>query len=206
MSKFIEDNKNKIHRRAFFGALLAKAAEPIANAVGQRVERIEQLAGRPAAMAPPPVLRPPGALKEADFLKACQRSGECIRACPVKAIRPLIHRDPNLRMTPYLMPDIQACVLCKELACMAACPSGALASVAREEVRIGLATVHYDLCLRVDGEDCRECIAQCPIGETAIHLDSDGIVEVVADGCTGCGVCAMACPAPTRAIAIVPRR
>jgi len=203
----LEDNKKAFQRRDFFGALFAKVLEPVVNAVESKVERIEQIVEKvnvvQEPVGPTPLL-PPGVLSESNFIKACQRTGECIGACPVQAIKPLASPDPRVRHTPHVMPETQACVLCEELPCINACPSGALMPVAREKVRMGLAVVHYDLCLRVDGEDCSVCIQQCPMGEKAIALDEHDIVTVNPEGCTGCGVCAMVCPAPMRAIMILP--
>ena len=33
------------------------------------------------------VLRPPGALKEKDFLKACIKCGQCVEACPYDTLK-----------------------------------------------------------------------------------------------------------------------
>jgi len=204
----IEDNPKEIQRRDFFGALFAKIVEPLAGAVEEKIGQIESLTAKmlPQEKIPagPPPLRPPGVLNEEQLLKHCQRTGECIKICPVQAIRPLQHPDPRMRETPHLVPEVQACVLCEDLPCISACPSGALLPVAREKVRIGLAVVHYDLCLRVDGEDCRECLAICPLGEAAIRLDEHSTINILAEGCTGCGLCAMTCPSAMRAISIIP--
>jgi len=203
-----QDDKELL-RRDFFGALFARVVEPVFDVVEKKIDQIGKLADRLADEATPstsgpPILRPPGVLSEAHFLKACQRTNECVAACPVKAIRPMVSPNPNLRNTPHIIPEALACVLCEEMACIAACPSGALLPTPREKVRMGLAVVHYDLCLRADGEECRVCLDRCPLGERAIRLDGQGAVEVVADGCTGCGVCVMVCPAPMRAVAILP--
>ncbi len=151
-----------------------------------------------------PLLRPPGALSEATFATTCERSGHCITACPVKAIRPLRSADPTRDGTPYIIPSHQACVLCDDLACMKACPSGALTLVPKEQIRIGLARVDHGRCSRSSGEPCRECVDRCPIGSSAIGLDDRGRVEVRAAGCTGCGVCELYCPTSPRAITILP--
>lgn len=205
----IEDSKKAFQRRDFFGTLLAKIAEPFVDVVESKIDQLEKIAAKVAIDPPradlPAVIRPPGMLNEGQFIKSCQRTNECVSACPVKAIRVLASPDPHLRQTPHIVPEVQACVLCDDLPCITACPSGALLPVPRENVRMGLASVHYDLCLRVDGEDCQLCLDACPVREQAIMLDEHGVVTILADGCTGCGLCVMACPAPMRAVSIIPR-
>ncbi len=53
---------------------------------------------------------------------------------------------------------------------------------------------------------CDICVKECPIGETAIIMDSSGgaLVPKVLDGCTGCGVCVMVCPTEEPAIIVEP--
>src|SRR5262249_50752201 len=115
------------------------------------------------------VLRPPGAARrERDFLSKCFRSGACADACPAHAIKLLESDDPEMRGSPYIDADAQACVICDELACMKVCPSGALSLVGRLEIRIGLARVTDDVCVRSRGENCTICIDKCPIGVEAI--------------------------------------
>ena len=151
-----------------------------------------------------PLLRPPGALPEVEFAATCERSGQCVAACPVHALVPLRSSEPARSGTPYLVPSRQACVVCDDLSCMKACPSGALVLVAKEAIRIGLAQVHHDDCLRSAGGPCRECVDRCPLGSAALGLDARGRVEVRAAGCTGCGVCELFCPTTPRAITVLP--
>lgn len=88
---------------------------------------------------------------------------------------------------------------------MKVCPTGALQSVPRHLINIGVAELRRDVCLRTDGEDCRICVEKCPIGEEAILIPADGgDVEVKEDGCIGCGVCEMYCPTVPRAIVVKP--
>ena len=155
-------------------------------------------------------LRPPGAVPESEFLETCFRCGNCADACPADAIALLESDDKNLRATPFIDPEARACVICDDLACMKACPSGALKLLERFEIRIGLAKVDQDRCVRRDGEECTICIDACPLGDAAILLDDRGRVAVIdpgptGRGCTGCGVCQERCPTrPLRAIEVVP--
>jgi MauM/NapG family ferredoxin protein len=152
-------------------------------------------------------LRPPGAISEKAFLETCLRCGKCADACPAIAIALTTGDDPTYRGTPYVDPDKQACVICDELACMKVCPSGALQLVDRLSIRMGLARVEHDICIRSHGEDCTLCVDKCPLGRIAIRLDDAGRVQVIdpaqgTEGCTGCGVCQQACPTTPKSIRI----
>lgn len=185
-------------RRKFFAAGLGRLLRPLADYIEQRLP------------IPLPVvrdvLRPPGALPEPDFLNTCYRCGACADSCPAKCIQLSLVADDERRGTPFIDPDIAACVICDDLACMKACPSGALKLVDRFDIRIGLAAVRHDLCVRSRGEECRVCVERCPLGETAIRVDASGRIEVVnpsnaaGRGCVGCGICQHYCPTMPKAI------
>ena len=51
---------------------------------------------------------------------------------------------------------------------------------------------------------CAACVERCPVaGAMAVQ---DGMPQVVADVCTGCGICQQVCPAPTNAVLLLPGR
>ena len=192
-----KSNDSTTHnRRAFFGEAFAKLVQPVA----------EFLDGQISGHLPveKPLLRPPGALSESEFLDTCLRCGNCVESCPAEAIHPLPGSNPNLAGTPYIDPDYQPCVVCDTLACMQVCPSGALQKLSVNEIQIGLAVVDHQTCLRSKDIDCIYCVSSCPIGETAIRLDSEGRVEVIAAGCVGCGVCQSQCPTAPKSIVVQP--
>src|SRR5262245_48335546 len=97
-------------RRAVFLKGLRRLVQPLAEFIEQRID------------IPLPVfrtvLRPPGALAERAFLDTCYRCGNCMDVCPAKAIRPMSSADVERAGTPYIDPDLSACVVCDELACM----------------------------------------------------------------------------------------
>jgi ferredoxin len=100
---------------------LRKAPLVFLSAFGQGVRE----ARRPTPEVPLPLLRPPGAAPKEEFLDLCCGIGACAEVCPADAIqlRPR-EGDPD-RLAPIIVPDEAACIVCEDLACMAACPSGA---------------------------------------------------------------------------------
>jgi Na+-translocating ferredoxin:NAD+ oxidoreductase RNF subunit RnfB len=51
---------------------------------------------------------------------------------------------------------------------------------------------------------CTVCSERCPV-PGAMKVEN-GIPMVVADTCTGCGICHEVCPAPTNAVLVLPRQ
>lgn len=51
---------------------------------------------------------------------------------------------------------------------------------------------------------CAVCVERCPV-PGAMQV-TNGMPSVVADVCTGCGICQQVCPAPTNAVLLLPRR
>jgi ferredoxin len=183
-------------RRFFFRDAAASVIRPIAELLADR------LGGAPRE----PVLRPPGAIHEELFNDTCQRCGECVKACPAKAIFPLGPIYGDAAGTPAIDPSRAACVVCDGLQCTQVCPSGALLRVYDPTlIRMGLAEVYTSLCVRARAEPCTECVDRCPLGKTAIHFPDDGPPEVL-DGCVGCGVCEQYCPTSPKAIVVRPGR
>jgi ferredoxin-type protein NapG len=192
-----EDVEKTPHdRRAMFRFGLKALMEPLAEFLEERLQI--------PLPVPRTVLRPPGAQPEREFLAACYRCGNCVDVCPARAIRPLSGDDVEHRGTPYIDPDLGACVVCDELACMRACPSGALKLPERPaEIRMGTARVNLAHCVRTHGEDCRLCTVKCPIGQDAIAINANGQVQVKS-GCVGCGACQFYCPSLPKAITVTP--
>ena len=184
-------------RRAMFRLGLKRLIEPLAGYLAQRFDL--------ARFRVRIVLRPPGALAEADFLRTCYRCGNCVDICPARAIRKLTSDDPELSGTPYIDPDLAACVVCEELACMKTCPSGALKLVGTvAEIEMGLARWETGACLRTQGDDCTLCVDKCPLGSAALAIAAGGGIQVHDEGCVGCGTCQFYCPALPKAIVVQP--
>lgn len=81
----------------------------------------------PVSTARAPLLRPPGALDEADLLASCIKCGQCVQVCPVQAIKLGDITDGFGLGVPYIAARDQACDFsCDAVQCILACPTGAL--------------------------------------------------------------------------------
>lgn len=199
--------------------MLRGGLDAVEQATQQLTDRLAALdpaarapAGDPLRPSRPPYLRPPGALPQPALAQTCSQCGLCVKACPAQCIQ--LDPDPAgvADHLPYIVPRQSPCVVCDDLACMKACPTGALQPLTQaSDIRMGFAVMDHRLCLRGpqgyspggNGEDCRVCVNQCPLGGSALGIDDAGRVQVRA-GCIGCGVCERACPTEPAAIFVVP--
>jgi ferredoxin-type protein NapG len=152
-------------------------------------------------------VRPPGAIDPSLFVQACDGCAECATACPAQAINmsgpAVAGRKPGPRIDATQNP----CVMCDEIACIASCPTGALAPTARAAIRIAEIRFDESRCWSADGTEptCQVCADRCPVGSAAITV-SPGNGPTIDIGCTGCGVCVHYCPAsPPPLIQLPPR-
>lgn len=170
---------------------------------------------RNEARASPYALRPPGALAEADFNAACIKCGQCVNVCPPDILR-LQPAGGSLPIgMPFFEPRTGACIMCPDIPCMKACPTGALSPDLKriEDARMGLAVIDIENCLSYQGLRCEICHRECPLKGRAITLETHPrqtskhamfIPLVHSDACTGCGICEKACPTEIAAIRILP--
>ena len=153
-------------------------------------------------------LRPPGGQPEDAFLARCIRCQQCTQACPVGALRAAGPDWPWETGTPHFVARQRPCDLCggrEAMACIAACPTGALQPITdRRKVTIGTAVVAPDRCLPFQGVVCRACWRACPFPDEAIRLDDRGRPVVNEDACTGCGLCEHACLTDPPSIVVEP--
>ena len=150
------------------------------------------------------LLRPPGAQSESDFMARCVKCGKCLEACPYRAVHVAPGNAGAAAGTPVIDAREQACRLCEDFPCVAACPTGALRDVdGRRDVRMGIAVIDEELCIAFQGMRCEVCYRACPLIDEAIVIDyrmreGDAIHSVFApaivqDACVGCGLCVERC-------------
>lgn len=159
------------------------------------------------------LLRPPGAANEADFRARCIKCGRCLEACPYQAIRMAKGPTGAETGTPVIDARAQACRLCADFPCIAACPTEALHPVpVRDEVRMGCAVINRDLCIAVQGMRCEVCYRACPFIDSAIAIGASvregdaihAVFEPLVDPekCVGCGLCVQRCVVSDPQVAI----
>lgn len=183
-----------ISRRKALTSALALGGVTAALAVQVVAERRRAL--------PADRMRPPGALREGDFLDACVRCGLCVRACPFDTLH-LAGLDAPLPVgTPFFVARATPCYMCEDIPCAAACPTGALALADIGAARMGLARLSApERCFSYTGVAyCDSCFQACPIKGRAIRMQHGrtprgGSFQPVVDAsaCTGCGKCENAC-------------
>jgi polyferredoxin len=144
------------------------------------------------------LLRPPGALDEADFLSRCIRCGECMKVCPNNALQPTLEQAGLEGLwTPTLVPRVgycePSCVLCSEV-----CPTGAIWHIsvsekgwaaggrsttsgrtgAKQAIRLGTAFYDRGHCLPwAMATDCIVCEEWCPVSPKAIFLEEQQVID-----------------------------
>lgn len=137
-------------------------------------------------------------------------TGACSTVCPAEAIQMVLRENDPDRYMPVIHPAEAACVLCDDLSCMKACPTGALKLVSREAIQIGFAEVDTEECITWNGQDqtCRFCVDRCPVGADALWIkEKDSrLGPVVGAACVGCGVCEFHCPVYPAAIRVMEYR
>lgn len=149
-----------------------------------------------SAAAEADLLRPPGALPEADFMARCIKCQRCVSVCPenIIAIATLEDGIPQAK-TPVIDFSTNYCTFCE--LCREVCPTVAIGYVdplQPAQGRLGVAVIHTDRCLAFhEAGSCGICIDACQYG--ALSFD-DGRRPVVDDAlCNGCGQCVSICPA-----------
>lgn len=179
----------------------------------------------------PRVIRPPGALPEADFLAKCIKCGACMKVCPTNVLQPAgLEGGFEGLWTPILVNEIGYCEpTCTR--CGRHCPTGAIRPLSHAErvglapygraIRIGTAFVDRGRCLPwANGIPCIVCEEVCPVSPKSISVEKISVfvgttqdhtprrVNVLVpyvnpERCIGCGVCENRCPvAGKRAIRV----
>ena len=137
-------------------------------------------------------LRPPGALKEEDFLKTCIRCGRCVEACKNRENKVIIDGNEIITLklaaagdkapigTPFFIARTGPCFMCDDIPCMYACPTGALTpkecqndkgEVTIDAAKMGVAVIDPSSCIAFWGLQCTACYRACPEMDKAITIE-----------------------------------
>ena len=163
------------------------------------------------------LIRPPGALKEKEFLSRCVRCGNCMKVCPTNVLQPsILESGLGGIWTPHLVNEIGYCEYNCTL-CGNVCPTGAIPKIevkTKQKTKIGIAKVDRAKCIAwAYDSQCLVCEEHCPVADKAIKIDNKIVKGTVVGRpvvdpnlCIGCGICQNKCPIrPERAIKVYPQ-
>jgi len=147
------------------------------------------------------LIRPPGALPEAEFLARCVRCGECMKACPTNTLQPVwLKAGLEGIFTPVMVPRLAACALGCTV-CGSVCPTGAIRALPLEEkqhAKVGTAWILRQKCLVWEQDKkCLVCDEAClynAVSFRPVPELQNAAPFVVENRCTGCGWCETRCP------------
>jgi len=146
------------------------------------------------------IIRPPLALLEDDFVKACINCHRCGEVCSTNCIKFVDKlEDINMYDTPYIRPREKGCILCMK--CTNVCPSGALRPIKNDQdgdvildnVKMGTARVDKNICNSYNKYTCGVCVRACPFSGKALKAEVWEKPVVDENLCVGCGLCEQAC-------------
>lgn len=190
----------KSTRRSLLGMLVAAAGGLAGQATGMVSRRFGKI-----------TIRPPGALPEDEFLRACTRCYQCGDVCPNGCIT---FQGPESgfaeAFTPIIEPRSQGCTACMK--CTQVCPTGALQPVdlAHDDipgnVKMGVARLNKAMCYSWEepARTCGVCYRACPFPGVAMSITLFERPVVHHDKCIGCGLCEQSCIHLPQAIRILP--
>jgi MauM/NapG family ferredoxin protein len=157
-----------------------------------------------------PLIRPPGAIPETEFLRTCIRCGECMKSCLTNTLQPCLWESGfsglwTPKMDPRLAPCDQNCNVCGKV-----CPTQAIRSLPMEEkthAKVGTAVLRKEMCLVwAENKLCLICDEICPYNAIVFRpVEGYRRPVVIASKCNGCGFCEQRCPVKgDSAIVVVP--
>jgi len=152
-------------------------------------------------------IRPPGAVPEKDFRARCIGCGVCQNVCHTQrydAITLIGFPHWTDIGTPHIKDRRDfPCALCME--CPPKCPTGALQTIEKEKVRMGMALIDFSLCFGWNGDVCLSCSKACPLGAQIFEFNNGewGNQPYINSQCVGCGLCVKYCPLGGSAIKVI---
>ncbi len=196
-----EDPGKDVSRRQMLREGFHFFAKPAVDGIQKKVDRVNETVNKITKRMP--LIRPPGAITERQFLQACTRCDKCIHVCPPDALRKAPKSFGLLVVgTPYIDPLKNPCVMCTDLPCIPACPEGALLPVAEPaDVKMGYAILDKEKCMAYGDTYCQQCVIDCPI-PGAIVQDQEQRPSIIRSACTGCSVCVRSCSTVNIPVAI----
>jgi len=158
----------------------------------------------------PKLIRPPGAIPEPNFLAACIKCGNCMRACPTNFLQPtLLEAGVEGMFSPTGVGQKGYCEY-NCTVCGQACPTKAITELSltkKQTVKIGTACIDKSRCLTYAyNKPCIVCEEHCPTPIKAIWTekveikDRNGKTILIAQPhvdpalCIGCSICENVCP------------
>lgn len=152
-------------------------------------------------------LRPPGALKESDFLALCIKCGQCVQSCPYETLNLLDIAQGHNVGTPFVEALQRGCYLCETLPCIEACPTNALAKEIQtvQDVAMGIAVFKYaHKCIGISAETVTRKDIQRVYAHSSNKNNEERAILKELETYIGqsCSICADMCPYPNSNLAI----
>ncbi len=202
-----ESDGISITRRNFINSGLVGAGTAVVSLTG-----LNSLYGKPGEgqVAPPGLLRPPGALPEMDFLSQCVRCGECVAACPTNCLQPIWLSAGFMGLfSPSFVPRRGYCdPKCNR--CGQVCPTGAIRSLPKNDriwAKMGTSVITPEKCLAWEHKKgCMVCDEVCGFDAVVFNKVPGNPVpvpEIIEDKCSGCGFCEHFCPVQNQSAIVV---
>lgn len=155
-----------------------------------------------------PIIRPPGAIPEDEFLKTCIRCGECMKSCITNTLQPSLWEAGFAGLwTPRLEMRFAACEQNCHI-CGQVCPTQAIRALSLEEknhAKMGTAVIRREMCIVwAENKICLICDEICPYNAIVFRtIEGYRRPVVIPSKCNGCGWCEQKCPIHGEAAIII---
>lgn len=184
-------NRRRVFQAAGIGVLVAALGRTNVAAKPTRTGRLRTSSEF--------LIRPPGALPEADFIDRCIRCSECMKVCPTNGLQPaLTEAGFEGLWTPVLIPRIGECTRQCNL-CSQVCSSQAIQPfeiAEKAHIFIGTAVIDRSQCIAWNSN--KQCLVcdECCSYRAVVWKTVEGVRRpfVEEHKCVGCGICENVCP------------